>query len=266
MTTGKKFCTLIGSNKGGVGKSMISMIKTLVFEKAGYPLQVIEIDHQKRLSTLVGGDSVHKSIAAGVDFEALARDRHASEKFYNAVYREWMQRDSLTDLGANVTTPLLSWIKTNMITTLAAEDQIEFRFVAVASPDDEALRSAVSAIEHARDVLGPMAEYYVVLNDISGSYGFTPYRNDASMLALLDLEAKGQLSILRVAYCDSILFELGRGQGINARRALDEAEKIAAAEGLDGVTTRIHKMKLTQWLRDTQAVLRPILSVRNEAA
>jgi MinD-like ATPase involved in chromosome partitioning or flagellar assembly len=266
MSIGKKTCTIIGGNKGGVGKSMISMIKALVFEKAKYPLQVIEIDHQKRLSSLVGSGAVHKSIPANVDFEEIARDRHAAEKFYNAVYKEWMQSDSLTDLGANVTTPLLSWIRMNMITTLAAEDQIEFRFVAVASPDDEALRSAVSAIEEARAVLGPMAEYYVVLNDLNGSYGFAPYAANESVKTLEALEAKGQIEILRVSYCDSILFELGRARGINARKALDMAEDIGAAESLDDVTVRIHKMKLTKWLRDTQAVLRPILSVERAAA
>jgi hypothetical protein len=266
MTTGKKTCTIIGANKGGVGKSMIAMIKALVFEKAQYPLQVVEIDHQKRLSTLVGNGAVHKSIPANVDFEAISRDRHAAEKFYNDVYSEWMKGDSLTDLGANVTTPLLSWIRMNMITTLAAEDQIEFRFVAVAMPDDESLRSAVSAIEEAQSVLGPMAEYYVVLNDNSGSYGFAPYSGTESMLALEALQAKGQIEILRVAYCDSILFELGKARSINARRALDMAEDIGRAENLDDVTVRIHKMKLTKWLRDTQAVLRPILSVDHAAA
>lgn len=265
MTSGKKYCTIIGGNKGGVGKSMISMIKALVFEKAQYPLRVIEIDHQKRLSSLVGDDAVHKSIPANVDFEEIARDRHAAEKFYNAVYKEWMQCDSLTDLGANVTTPLLSWIRMNMITTLAAEDEISFRFVAVASPDDEALRSAASAIELAREVLGPMAEYYVVLNDLNGSYGFSPYAGNESMKALAEMESRGQIEILRVPYCDSILFELGRARGVNARKALDEAEDIGSAEGLDEVTVRVHKMKLTKWLRDTQTVLRPILSVDRAA-
>lgn len=267
MSSGKKICTLVGSNKGGVGKSMVSMFKALVFEKAGYPLQVIEIDHQRRLSSLVGKDGVHKSIAANVSIEDIARDKHAAEKFYNAVYREWMRSDSLTDLGANVTTPLLAWIERSKIMLLAAEDEIVFRFVAVASPDDEALRSAVTAIKDARGTLGAGSEYFVVLNDTTGSYGFAPYEGNEAYRELLSMEAAGLVGVVRMNFCDSILFEVGRALNINPRDAMDRVDEIAAASTppLDEVTTRIEKGKLREWLRGTQAALTPILSKESRA-
>jgi MinD-like ATPase involved in chromosome partitioning or flagellar assembly len=268
MSSGKKICTLVCNNKGGVGKSIVSMFKALVFEKAGYPLQVIEIDHQRRLSSLVGKDGVHKSIPANVNIEDIARDKHAAEKFYNAVYREWMRSDSLTDLGANVTTPLLSWIERSKIMLLAAEDEITFRLVAVASPDDEALRGAVSAIKEARKVLGAGSEYFVVLNDIYGSYGFAPYETNDAYRELLEMEAAGFVGLIRMQFCDSILFEVGRALNINPRAAMDRADEIAAASTppLDEVTTRIEKSKLREWLRGTQEALMPILTKTAKAA
>lgn len=268
MTSGKKICTLIGSNKGGVGKSMVSMFKALVFEKAGIPLQVIEIDHQRRLSSLVGKDGVHKSIPANVNIEDIARDKHAAEKFYNAVYREWMRSDSLTDLGANVTTPLLAWIQRSKIMLLAAEDEIEFRFVAVASPDDEALRSAVSSIKDAREKLGSGSEYFVVLNDTVGSYGFAPYETNEAYLEIMSMEAAGLLRTVRVEFCDNILFEVGRALNINPRDVVDRAEEIARActPPLDEVTIRIERRKQVEWLRATQQALMPILATTARAA
>ena len=266
MLNQSKTCTIVGADKGGVGKSMIAMFKALVFEHANYPLHVVEIDHQKRLSSLLGSKVVKKSLPATVNFEEMQRDRHANEKFFNSVYGEWMKQHSLTDLGANVTSPLLSWIRANHIITLAAEDRIAFQFVAVASPDDEALRSAASAIAEARDVFGPSAEYYVVLNNLSGSYGFKPYERNESLAELKALEALGRVGILEVSFCDSILFEMARAMGINARAALDMAQKIGEEHALDPVTLRIHQEKLKQWLKATQAALRPILSVEATAA
>lgn len=268
MSSGKKICTLVGSNKGGVGKSMVSMFKALVFEKAGYPLQVIEIDHQQRLSSLIGKDGVHKSIPANVNIEDIARDKHAAEKFYNAVYREWMRADSLTDLGANVTTPLLSWIERSKIMLLAAEDEIVFRFVAVAIPDDEALRSAVQAIKDARQKLGAGSEYFVVLNDTNGSYGFAPYEGNDAYRELMAMEEAGDIGLIRMEFCDSILFEVGRALNINPRAAMDRVDEIAAASTppLDEVTTRIEKGKLKEWLRTTQEALMPILTKTVKAA
>jgi len=261
---GKKICTIVGSDKGGVGKSMISLVMTLVFDNAGEPLSVVEIDNQRKLTTVLGQNRVDVSIAAAPDLAEIRRNRHAAEFLYNKVYVEWARRNSVTDLGANVTTSLMSWFRECDICELAAEDDIHFRFVACASPDEQAIKSAVSAIESA-SVLGPSAEHFVVLNDLSGSSGFSPFEQHPSYLDLLDLRRKGIVKIIEIPYCDSLLLDYGKARGLNPLQAVRHYEDIATDAGLDAVTARIHKKKMMKWLRDVQNALTPLLIVEQPA-
>src|SRR3546814_7682169 len=56
-----KTATLIGSDKGGIGKSMIAMIMALAHDRAGRPLKIIEIDHQAKLRSVLGRSEEHTS-------------------------------------------------------------------------------------------------------------------------------------------------------------------------------------------------------------
>lgn len=265
MTQNRKLCTIIGSDKGGVGKSMVALLMTLVFDHAEHPLRVVEIDNQRKLTSMLGGDRVDLSLAAAPDLQVVSRDRHAAAAFYNPVYHEWSRGDSLTDLGANVTTSLMAWFRQSEIGELAAEDQIEFRFVACASPDDQAIRSAVSAVSEARASLGQGAEYFVVLNDLGGSTGFTPYEGSESMSGLEAMERQGLLSVLRVPYCDSLLLEHGRAMGLDPLQVVQRADEVAAKASLDPVGARVHKRKMVVWLKDSQAALAPLFNVEDAA-
>lgn len=261
MSTGRKLCTIIGSDKGGVGKSMISLVMALVFDNAGYPLRVVEIDNQRKLTSVLGADRIDLSLAAAPDLLEVSRNRHAAESFFNPVYLEWAKGDSVTDLGANVTTSLMAWFRQCEIGELAAEDMIDFRFVACASPDEQAIKSAVSALEEARGTLGPTAEYFVVLNDLSGSSGFAPYAENPSYRELRRLEAEGKVQVLEIPYCDSILLEHGKAMGLNPLQVVHQSDSVAAAAKLDPVGSRVHKRKMVVWLKETQASLAPLLTV-----
>jgi len=260
----RKICTIVGSDKGGVGKSMIATFKVLVHDKAGVPLTVIELDNQRKLSSALGPERVNLSLAASADLQEISRNRHAAESFYNPVYIEWTKGPSVTDLGANVTTALMSWFRQCDIAELAAEDDIAFQFVACASPDEQAIKSALTAICEAMDTLGP-AEFYVVLNDLSGTTGFEPYQNNPSFRELLGLSAARKLQILQVPYCDSLLLEHGKAHGFNPLQCLEHADELASAANLDLVSARVHKKKLVNWMRDFQDAMKPLLSVEEPA-
>src|SRR3546814_7591431 len=75
-----KTATLIGSDKGGIGKSMIAMIMALAHDRAGRPLKIIEIDHQAKLRSVLG-DRVDLSLKAGADLADVAKrsEEHTSE-------------------------------------------------------------------------------------------------------------------------------------------------------------------------------------------
>jgi len=266
MSTGRKLCTIIGSDKGGVGKSMVSLIMTLVFDHAGYPLRVVEIDNQRKLTSVLGSDRIDFSLAASPDLVEVSRNRHAAESFFNPVYLQWAKGDSVTDLGANVTTSLMAWFRQCEIGELAAEDMIDFRFVACASPDEQAIKSAVTAIEEARRTLGQTAEYFVVLNDLGGSTGFVPYADNPAFRDLRRLENEGKVGVLEIPYCDSLLLEHGKAMGLNPLQVVNQADRVAAAAGLDPVGSRVHKKKMIVWLKETQHNLAPLFTVEERQA
>lgn len=260
MSTSAKVCTIIGSDKGGVGKSMIATFVTLVFDRAGLPLSLIEIDNARKLSGVIGKDRV-LSLSAAPDLKEVTRSRHVAESYYNPAYLRWAQGDSLTDLGANVTTSLLAWFRQCDIGELAAEDDIRFRFVACASPDEQAIQSAVDAIEEARETLGQGAEYFVVLNDLGGAAGFDPYHGHPAFLRLAALVNEGSASILEVRYCDSGLLDYGKGRGLTPLETIRQYEEIALFAGYDDVMARVQKKRLQRWLQDVQESLTPLLTV-----
>lgn len=254
----RKTCTIIGSNKGGVGKSLIALMQTMIYDNAEVPLRLIEIDYERKLSSILG-DRVDQPIDVAVKLDDTARDRFAAVDHYNKAYERMAEADSLIDLGANVTTSFFDWYKHNNIGHLAAEDDIGFRFIACAAPDEQALASALSAVAIAREALGETAEYFVVLNDIHGSAGFAPYASNPGYLQLLDMERRGEIGIVRVDYCDSLLFEHGKAMHMTPIQIVEKADLVAKAAGIATITTRIHRLKLMKWLERTQEAMDPML-------
>lgn len=258
MTT-RKISTIIGSDKGGVGKSMLAQIITLIYDNGDFPLQVIEVDNQRKLSSILGNERINVSLSASPDLEDVSRRPHEAEAFFNPVYIEWTKGASLTDLGANVTSSLLAWIRHCDITQLAVEDNIHFQFVACASPDEQALRSALTAVKDARETLGVSATYFIVLNEMVGYSGFEPYANSESYKQIQEMAKRGEITIIEIPYCESRLFEHGKAMDLDMLRIVHESDRIAKAAGFDMVTTRVHKRKMMEWLKQTQKNMEPLL-------
>lgn len=261
MAAATKICTIIGSDKGGVGKSLVAQLLTLIFRGSNVDLRVVEIDNQRKLTGVLGEDEVNLSLAAMPQFERGSRDRHHFESFYNPVYTEWSKGFSLTDLGANVTTSLLDWFKYCDIGELAVEDGIRFRFVACATPDEQAIQSAMEAAENAYKTFGSLGETFVVLNDSAGNLGFDPYENSEAMKKLRRHEEAGHVKVIRLPFCDSLLFEFGRAEKLSPIQITAQADDIAVRAGLDEVSKRIHRKKLVKWCVAAQEKLEPLLTI-----
>lgn len=262
----KIVASIIGSDKGGVGKSMISQIFALVYDHGKIPLRVIEIDNQKKLSSSLGEKRINLSMTAAPDLQEVSRRRHLAESFYNPVYLEWQKGDSITDLGANVTTSLMSWVKHCQILELAAEDSLGFQFIACASPDEQAIKSALNALKEAKETFGSLGRYCLLLNDLGGSCGFVPYATNEAYQTLLSMRDKKEIIIIDVPYCDSILLEQSRAMNMNLVDAVNRADEVAAAANLDPVSSRVHKRKMITWMRETQSALQPLFHVSQAAA
>lgn len=253
--------SIIGSDKGGVGKSLVSQVFALVYDHGQLPLRVIEIDNQKKLSSSLGKDRINLSMAASPELIELSRKRHLAESFYNPVYMEWQKGDSITDLGANVTTSLMAWMKHCQILELAAEDGIHFQFIACASPDEQAIKSALDGIVEAKEIFGDYGTYFLVLNDLGGSCGFAPYANHAAYKTLMDMRDSKDISVIEIPYCDSILLEQSKAMNLNLVQAVLQADEVAAAANLDPISSRVHKRKMVTWMRETQEAMQPLFHV-----
>lgn len=265
-TNGKHLtATLIGSDKGGIGKSMIALILALAHDRADRPLKIMEIDHQAKLRSVLG-DRVDLSLKAGADLAEVAKDRHRAASFYDPIYELWAADDSLTDLGANASTSLFQWMRECDVATLAAEDGIRFRFVAVTAPDDQAMKSAVSAIKDAMETLPAGSEILLVRNDIHGEAGFAPYKGTDPAEQLEAMQRDGKITVIDVPYCDSLLMEYGKAHRMSPLAVLDQADEVAKKMELGRVAASMQKRKLVNWLFNVQTAMAPMFLPAGEAA
>lgn len=252
-----KVSTVVCSDKGGVGKSEIAALLVAGRDRLGGRPAVIEIDHQMKLKSVLG-DRVNLSIRAGADLSATSRDRHAAQAHYDGIYDLWSAGETITDLGANVTTPFFEWVRNGDIASLTAEDGIRMRFAVVTSPDAQALRAAYTALEQAITCF-PNSELFLVENDLAGVSGFKPYKNTVPMRQIEMLQGVVNLTRLSIPYCDSILAEYGRVRGLTPLDVVDRIEVIEKDTGLTRVERATQRRKLFQWLSDVQTSLTPLM-------
>lgn len=252
-----KVATIVGSDKGGVGKSHLSGLIIEAYDQARRPLSVIEIDHQGKLRSTMG-DRVDLSLRASAELGDVTRDRYSAERFYNPVYDMWALHDSLTDLGANVTTFMFDWMKQCHIKELAREDGVHFRFVAVTTPDDQALRSAFNAISTAAGALEEGAEHFLVLNEIAPGSGFAFYENHNVFRELQRVGASVNLKIIKIPYCDSDLMEYGRAHAMSPLTVFKNTDRLCEEMELSRVAARTEKRRLLAWISEVQENLEPL--------
>lgn len=259
-----KTCTLVGSDKGGVGKSLVSQILVAAYDRVQRPLKVIEIDNQHTLST-VFGDRVDLSMDA-VPNQSEGR-RRSIDDHYAQPYSLWSEADSVTDLGANVTTPLLNWMHQQEIVALANEDGIDFRFLTMATPDDQSLRSAASSIELARRALGVDADIHIVMNDTMGLEGFAPYHGSDTWNRLMSVIESHRVSTITIPHCDSKLMDWGRAHGLTVVEIVKGGEpidRICEKAGFNKLQRKIEVVAFIKWLQSVQEAMTPLFSKRKQ--
>jgi len=258
--TASKICTLIGSDKGGVGKSLLSQLLIVAYDQASRPLKVVEIDNQRTLSS-VFGDRVDMSIDAAPGSSASGRVSVADH--FARPYGLWSRMDSVTDLGANVTTPILAWMREQDVASLAQEDNIQFRFLTVAIPDEQSIRSAMASIEQARDAMGKDADIYLVLNDTVGLSGFAPYEATPSWKKLQDLIRSHNVEIISIPHCTSRLMDWGRAHGLTILQILangDKVDNICQLAGFNRLQRKMEIRAFIDWVRQVQVAMTPLFT------
>lgn len=258
-----KISTLIGSDKGGVGKSLIAQLVVAAHDNGGVPLKVAEVDHQHKLHSIFG-DRVDLSLIPHSTTGSGAVGLRARGGFrFDQIYDVWASGNSLTDLGANITTPLLDWFKLADIGSLASRHDIVFRYIAIASPDDQAIRSATSGLIKAREALGEEAIIFLVLNDPGTVCGFEPYKETQAWAHLQAAIRSTRATTLEMQPCVSGIMEWGRALGHSPLALL----KAAGSPALTDVQKRArwnevemqeHFREFNTWVRSVQRAIMPI--------
>lgn len=258
-----KVCTIIGSDKGGVGKSEIASLLYSAMKRTSEKPLLVEIDHQAKLKHSALADDVTLSIKASANLSSISRDRYAAKCHFDDVYQVWSTDNSITDLGANVTTSLFDWIADGDIATLAGQDGIRFRFVAVASPDAQSIRSACEALVLAANRL-PNAELYMVKNDIVGEAGFTPFHRTKLWTFMAQILERVNAQVIEVPYCDSKYAEFGRARNKTPDYIFDHLSQVEPLVDLTRLERAMHRRKLVQWLHEIQTALAPLYFEQEE--
>ena len=260
-----KVCTIIGSDKGGVGKSEVASLLYSAMKRTRRKPLLIEIDHQAKLKHSALADDVTLSIKASADLSTISRDRYAAKDHYDDVYQVWSTDDSITDLGANVTTSLFDWIGQGDIASLAEADDIKFRFVAVASPDAQSIRSACEALVMASNRL-PKSELFIIKNDLIGESGFKPFRRTKLWPVLMQVVERVGATVIDIPYCDSKYAEFGRAHNKTPDYIYDHLQQVDPMLDLTRLQRAQHRRKLIQWLHELQTALMPLYVSEEEKA
>jgi len=157
----------------------------------------------------------------------------------------------------------LDWARHISVRDFAREDGVAFRFVAVATPDDLAIRSAQAALRDARDALG--GELFLVLNDTAGGeQGYLPYENGRDLPALLDDARAWGAKVIRIPYCDCMLFAYARARGYTVvdflRNKDNVLSEIRREANLDPTTERFQLRRFTAWVSTVQTAMDALFS------
>lgn len=289
----KKTMTVVGSDKGGVGKTEVSIQIALAHQSEGMNLSLGEIDVAQRLSATLGSDAVEVSLKTSADIGEQLRDRNAVIKMLNPIYGLASHERSLVDLGAGVPTHFFDWIQWSDIVTMAEEDGVHFRFVGVSNPESGAMVAAYNYLSKAYALFGKSAEYFLVLNDLQGSArGFGYFQGTTIWQQINRMKAEDGLTLIEIGHlqCDLAAFGQSRGKSVSymfdvAERLYDhvtndtaitdrELRDVARDIGLDALSNKQERrLRLSQerkllagWLRDTKVKLAPLYDYANKQA
>lgn len=286
-----KTMTVVGSDKGGVGKTEISIQIALAHQQEGMGIALGEVDVAQRLSATLGAGAVEVSLKTSADIAEQLRDRNTVIKMLNPIYGLAGHERSLVDLGAGVPSHFFDWIAWSDIVTMAEEDGVRFRFVGVSNPESGAMVAAYNYLGKAYALFGKSADYYLVLNDLQGSArGFAYFQGTPIWQQITRMQAEDGLTLIEIGHLQSDLAAYGQSRGKSVSYMFDIAERLyehVSADspvtdrelrdvsrdlGLDAlVNKQERRLRLSQerkllagWLRETKARLAPLYTYRDE--
>jgi hypothetical protein len=191
---------IVVSGKGGVGKTLLSLVIADLFTLAGLPLDVVQFDDQQRLAKALGCYVLSLDLAV---LKRARKDPSALTKVFAPLFAliEAMRRTGrsvLVDVGATQQHALFDYA---VLTELAAdldEFGIAGRVLVPTVIDPESLRQASHQLRRAADVF-PALDRVVVLNERDGQFDALPRESAAGELYASEIAPLfGQIAAIRM--------------------------------------------------------------------
>lgn len=191
---------IVVSGKGGVGKTLLSLAIADLYDLAGLPLDIVQLDDQQRLSRSLGRNVTSIDIAI---LKKARKDPSALTRAFEPMFRlveamRFSGRSLLVDVGATQQHALYDYALLTELSTDLVEFGITGRVMVPAVIDPESLRQAGQQLRRTADVF-PALERVVVLNERDGLFDSLPLESQASEIYTREIVAQfGQVAAIKM--------------------------------------------------------------------
>jgi hypothetical protein len=191
---------VVMTGKGGVGKTLLSLAIADLFALAGLPLDIVQLDDQRRLAMALGCEVVSLDLAV---LKRARKDPSALTRVFAPLYGliEAMGRTGrsiLLDVGATQQHALFDYAVLTELAGDLAEFGIAGRVLVPTVTDPESLRQAAQQLRRTADVF-PSLDRVVVLNERDGDFSALPRESQAGELYAREIAPLfGQIAAIRM--------------------------------------------------------------------
>ena len=159
----RKLSVWVLNSKGGVGKTTLSVVLADLFQLAGHPLSMIEIDTRKRLSSFMGAENVI-SFDGAPPIADIRKNPNLILRHYDPIITAMETGNSLLDLGANEDPAFLEYCKLSRLDEDLDDMDVSVMAFVPTVAETESVKGALVALEALREVV-PSARRVLVLNE-----------------------------------------------------------------------------------------------------
>lgn len=184
------------NGKGGVGKSVLTMVLSWLYEASWRPLRLIDIDDKAKLAEFAGHDRV-LSLRIGASAEELRADPSLAYSYWDQLAAEILEHDTAVDTGANMDRHLLEWARKSELAELFAESGVTMDLYVPITADPLSVMGGLDVLETAAEVF-PNCRRILVLNRVGGQ--FNAYESTPEFERVAAMRAHG-LIVLPMETC-----------------------------------------------------------------
>lgn len=259
---------VVGSSKGGVGKSFIATTCIDLLEIEGYEARVVQIDEQNRLPTLFPNRVQTVSLAS---LDDVRSDPAASITAFDGLYAEIEKtmidkQPLVVDVGGLAQIPIEEYLGIADVDEDLAASGIRVLWLIPTTAEPESMRAAVRTAEAVGRVL-PSARRTIVLNLRDGPFRFYP-GSPADVLWRQQLEPfcrrLGAVELPVIAAGSWAPFEMAGKRFIDVVAA--DIDDIQSWTGRSRPASKVIRGDVAAFVAAADAALGPLLYKREETS